>query len=482
MGANDGPLHVSLDGGGGWTEITPKDLPPGGRVNSIEPSPHAAGRAYVAVYRFQLDDWAPYVYRADDHGASWTRLTDGRNGIPADTPVRVVREDPDREGLLYAGTEFGLYVSLDGGARWQPFQLDLPATPITDIEVWQQDLVLSTMGRSFWVLDDLTPLHQLTAEVRQARSHLFAPRPAYRARWVGALERVFPGFAPEYPPMGATIHYALREPESTLRLEILDCGGEVLRTFESPPATGSGGAGATAGEQGMRAPRAGAAPPALATTAGLHRFVWDLRLDGPRALGSGNAGTGPIVAPGCYQLRLSGSDWSATQPLELRIDPRAAAEGVTQEDLEAQLALSVQIRDAIDELRGAVERARKLRSRVADRRAQAVEGGFATDEAPLVTQARAIETRLVEIEGLLVQTAEGKVGAELEPQLDDQLDYLYGMLQGADQRPGHDAFERYEDVRRELDSQLQALEALVTGELAAWNRAVAEAGVPAVVG
>ena len=482
VGANDGPLHVSLDGGGSWTEITPKDLPPGGRVNSIEPSPHVAGRAYVAVYRFQLDDWAPYIYRADDHGARWMRLTDGRNGIPADTPVRVVREDPDREGLLYAGTEFGLYVSLDGGARWQPFQLDLPATPITDIEVWQQDLVLSTMGRSFWVLDDLTPLHQLTAEVRQARAHLFAPRPAYRARWVGSLERTFPGFAPEYPPMGATIHYALSEAENTLRLEILDCEGEVLRSFESPPEAPAGGAGSSPGDQGMRGPRGRAASPRLATAAGLHRFVWDLRLDGPRPLGSGNAGTGPIAAPGCYGVRLTGGGWSATQPLEVRIDPRVATEGVTQEDLEAQLSLSVQIRDSLNELRGAVERVRKLRERVVSRREQIVEGGFAKPDEPLARDAGAIETRLREIEGLLVQTAEGKVGAELEPQLDDQLDYLYGMLQSADQRPGRDAFERFEDVRRELDAQLQALDALVTGELAAWNRAVAEAGVPAVVG
>jgi hypothetical protein len=486
VGANDGPIHVSLDGGGSWNEVTPKDLPRGGRVNSIDPSPHVAGRAYVAVYRFQLDDWAPYVYRADDRGARFTRLTDGRNGIPADTPVRVVREDPDREGLLYAGTEFGLYVSFDAGARWQPLQLDLPVTPITDIEVWRQDLVLSTMGRSFWVLDDLTPLHQLTPAVRDAGAHLFAPRAAYRARWVGSLERRFPGFAPEYPPMGAAIHYVLHQPaQGTLRLEILDEKGAVLRSFESAaPGGGSAGAArAEAAEQGMRAPQARSGSPPLVNAAGMHRFVWDLRLDGPRAaLGQRTGGAGPIVAPGSYTVRLDAGDWSATQPLEVRIDPRVAAEGVTDADLEAQLALSVRIRDALSELRDAVARIRKLRERVADRRQQAIEGGFATADSPLVAQALSIEARFSEIERLLVQTAEGKVGAELEPQLDDQLDYLYGMLQGADQRPGHDAYERFDDVRRELDAQLAALEALVAGELAAWNGVVAGAGVPAVVG
>jgi hypothetical protein len=397
--------------------------------------------------------------------------------------VRVVREDPDREGLLYAGTEFGLYVSFDGGARWQPLQLDLPVTPITDIEVWQQDLVLSTMGRSFWVLDDLTPLHQLTPAVRDAPAHLFAPRAAHRARWVGSLERRFPGFAPEYPPMGAAIHYHLREPaQGELRLEILDSEGAVLRSFESLTA-GPGAEGTGSAEQGMGAPEARAISPQLATAAGMHRFVWDLRLEGPLALGSGRrASSGPIVAPGRYQVRLSDGDWSATQALEVRIDPRVASDGVTQEDLDAQLGLSLQARDALSDLRAAVSRLRTLRARVADRRAQVVEGGFASGDAPLLAGARTLESRLAELEGLLVQVAQGKTGAELEPQLEDQLTYLYGMLLAADQRPGRDAYERFTDVKQELDGHLAAIEALVAGELAEWNRAVAEAGVPSVVG
>ncbi|HSR52761.1 MAG TPA: hypothetical protein VLV83_18210, partial [Acidobacteriota bacterium] len=158
VGANDGPLHISRDGGQNWTEITPEGLPPGGRVNRIEASSHAKGRAYAAIYRFQLDDWRPYIYRSDDYGASWTLLTDGSNGIPADHPTRVVREDPDREDLLYAGTEFGIFVSFDRGAHWQPLQLDLPVVPITDIKVYRKDLVVSTMGRSFWILDDISVL------------------------------------------------------------------------------------------------------------------------------------------------------------------------------------------------------------------------------------------------------------------------------------------------------------------------------------
>jgi photosystem II stability/assembly factor-like uncharacterized protein len=201
-GANDGPVHVTRDGGRTWSEVTPDDLPPEGRVQSIEPSPHRPGKAYIAVYRYLLGDWQPYIYRTEDYGASWTRLTTGTNGIPADYPTRVVREDPDREGLLYAGTEFGMFISFDDGTHWQPFQLNLPVTPVTDIKVYRQDLVLSTMGRSFWIIHDISPLHELDRRVVSAQAHMFQPRDAYRMRY-SSFGR---GPAdPEYPPAGAVI-------------------------------------------------------------------------------------------------------------------------------------------------------------------------------------------------------------------------------------------------------------------------------------
>ena len=189
VGANDGPIHMTRDGGANWTNVTPPDLPPGGRVQTVEPSPHRPNKAYVAVLRYQLDDWEPHIYRTDDYGRTWTRLTTGTNGIPADSPTRVIREDPDREGLLYAGTEFGMFVSFDDGANWQSFQLNLPATPVTDMRVHQKDLVISTMGRSFWILDDLTALHQLNEDVASSNVHLFAPRDAYRMRYGGRRGR-----------------------------------------------------------------------------------------------------------------------------------------------------------------------------------------------------------------------------------------------------------------------------------------------------
>src|SRR5215468_548324 len=181
-GANDGPVHVSRDNGKTWRKVTPQGLPPGGRVQNIEPSPHRKGSAYLAIYRYLLDDWRPYIYLTNDYGATWTRLTDGQNGVPINYPTRVVREDPEREGLLYAGTEFGMFISFDDGAHWQPFQLNLPNVPVTDIKVHKNDLVVSTQGRSFWILDNITSLHQLSAAVNPSNVHLFKPRSGYRTR------------------------------------------------------------------------------------------------------------------------------------------------------------------------------------------------------------------------------------------------------------------------------------------------------------
>jgi photosystem II stability/assembly factor-like uncharacterized protein len=230
-GANDGPIHVTRDGGKTWTSVTPKDLPPGGRVQSIEPSAHARGTAYVAIYRYLLGDFQPYIYRTRDYGKTWTRLTDGRNGIAADEPTRVVREDPDRPGLLFAGTEFGIHVSFDDGAHWEPLQQNLPATPVTDIAIARKDLVISTQGRSFWILDDITPLEQLGDSALGPSAHLFAPRDAIRYRYQPYPPA--PG-VPDFPPPGATIDVWLSSPlDSSSKLEVLDAQGKVVRDLTS---------------------------------------------------------------------------------------------------------------------------------------------------------------------------------------------------------------------------------------------------------
>jgi photosystem II stability/assembly factor-like uncharacterized protein len=238
-GSDDGLVHLSRDGGQHWDDVTPKAMPEWATVNSIELSRRQPGRAYLAVHRYRLDDRKPYIFRTDDWGKSWQQLTDGRNGIPADHWVRVVREDPERPGMLYAGTEFGLYASFDAGQSWQPFQLDLPVAPVADLAVKNGDLVVATHGRSFWVLDDISPVRQLTPEIVKDGRYLFAPRPAIRLlnRGGGGGGGGNPPRG-DNPPYGATIYYLLPEDlaedgKTEVKLEILDAGGKALRTLSS---------------------------------------------------------------------------------------------------------------------------------------------------------------------------------------------------------------------------------------------------------
>ena len=204
VGANDGPVHVTRNSGKKWKNVTPKDLLPGGRVDAVEPSPHKASKAYIAVLRYQLGDWKPYIYKTENYGKNWTLLTNGKNGIPADYPTRVVREDPNREGLLYAGTEFGLFMSFDDGKAWKAFQQNLPVTPVTDIKVYRNNLALSTMGRSFWILDDISTLHSWEKSVEESITTLFKPRDTHRFRYrsFGRSD------VPDYPPSSViTVSY-----------------------------------------------------------------------------------------------------------------------------------------------------------------------------------------------------------------------------------------------------------------------------------
>ena len=303
-GSNDGPFFVTRDNGKTWTNVTPKDLPSGGRVQWIEASPHRRGSAYYAVYRYLLGDYEPYIYKTDDYGKSWTRLTSGTNGIPKDWPARVVREDPDREGLLYAGTEFGMFVSFDNGAHWQSFQLNLPVTPITDIKVHHKDLIVATQGRAFWIADNISALHQIGASTTTSDVTLYKPRDGYRT---------------EFAALGPMIDYYLPSAVSgPVTIEILDGQNAVVNTYSSETPAGAGGRG-----RGGRGAGGGAAPAAdsddpeaaagggrsgrgsatlarVTKAAGMNRFVWDVRQP-VRPLGSPRRATrcGCASTTGC---------------------------------------------------------------------------------------------------------------------------------------------------------------------------------------
>jgi photosystem II stability/assembly factor-like uncharacterized protein len=418
-GANDGPFHVTRDNGKTWTNITPKDLPAGGRVQWIDASPHRKGSAYFATYRYLLGDYQPYLYLTNDYGRTWTRLTDGKNGIPADWPTRVVREDPDREGLLYAGTEFGMFISFDNGAHWQPFQLNLPNTPVTDIRVHKKDLVVSTQGRAIWILDNVTSLHQINPQVTAAAPHLYRPRDGYRTRVnPNALGPMFEYFLPS-------------EPSGAVTLEVLDSTGAVVASYSSSAASapaaggrgGRGGRGAGGGDpDDMMAGRTrggGDAPPSRVTkTVGVNRFVWN-----------GQHRSGLPAPPAQYQVRLTVDGKTFTQPFALLIDPRLAAEGLTAADLKEQFEHNTRARElqaAVTELIGSVREAQSK-----------LKAGGAADR---LKQVDAIAAKLL--------TEPVRYG---KPGLQQHINYLAGMTAAVDQKVGRDALERYAVLKKELD-------------------------------
>jgi photosystem II stability/assembly factor-like uncharacterized protein len=444
-GANDGPVWVTRDDGKTWTDVTPKDMLPGGRIQNIEPSPHRAATAYVAAYRYLLGDFAPYIYRTNDFGKTWTRLTDGKNGIAPDEPARVVREDPVRAGLLYAGTEFGIYISFDDGAHWQSFQLNLPHTPVTDIKIAHQDLILSTQGRSFWILDNLTPIEQIKDSSAAESAILFTPRNAIRTAGRGGR-----GAGIQYLQSGAQIDYYVgKAPAGELKMEILDGAGKVIRAFTSaspvasveepadtaPPANeeeGGGGGGGRGGRGGVIR---------VDQSLGMHRVTWDLRYPGPWQSAARPEGSdGPEAVPGKYSVRLTDGAWTFTQPLTVTEDPRIAAAGITTADLREQFEHNIRVRDLVTEVNQLVARVRTAE--------QSLRGK--PDEAPQLDKVQTLASHLI--------TPSIRYS---KPELQTHITYLYQMTNSADQKIGRDAEERYQILRKELDQRRAELDQIL---------------------
>ncbi|MEO7271018.1 MAG: hypothetical protein ABIX28_18700 [Vicinamibacterales bacterium] len=424
-GANDGPFHVTRDNGKTWTDVTPKELETGGRVQWIEASPHRRGSAYFAVYRYLLGDYQPYIYKTDDYGKTWSKLTTGTNGIAADNPTRVVREDPDREGLLYAGTEFGMFISFDNGGHWQSFQLNLPVTPITDIKLHHKDVVVATQGRAFWSLDNVSALHQIgpPSQGTAADVVLYKPRDGYRTT-VSAL--------------GPAIDYYLPvAPSGPVTIEILGQQAVVINTYSSDaPAGGGGGRG--------RGGRGGGAPPAdpddpeaamaagrfargnatvgrVTKNAGMNRFIWDVRNQ-----------AGLSLPPGPFQVRLKVGDKVLTQALTVLIDPNVAADGVTVADLKEQFEHNTRTRELVAGVNQTVTRVREAQARLK---------GASGADAEKAKQLDAVAAKLL--------TEPVRYG---KPGLQAHITYLAGMTARGDQKVGRDALDRYAVLKKELDA------------------------------
>jgi photosystem II stability/assembly factor-like uncharacterized protein len=339
-GSDDGLVHLTRNGGKNWENVTPPGMPPWSRINNIEASPNDAATAYLAVNRYQLDDLHPYIYKTTDYGKTWKLL---RRGIPADAFVRSVRED--QKGLLYAGTETGVYVSLDNGENWQSLQLNLPAVPITDLAVKDDDLVAATQGRSFWILDDLTLLQQLAGGAPQ-KAHLFRPRDVY---WSDARQFNLPSYLPsgQNPRSGLVIYYYLPgENQQPVSLTFEEMDGKTIQAFSAR------------GEPGGRA--------ALPAQAGMNRFEWDLRYPDARGIEGGTflAGgslRGPLAVPGRYRVKLTAGDQSLSQEFEIKKDPRGSS---TEQDYRKQFELLIRIRDKVSAADDAINEIRRTQEQI----------------------------------------------------------------------------------------------------------------------
>ena len=428
-GSDDGLVHVSRDGGVSWRDVTPPDMPPHTRVMTVEVSPHDPARAHMAGIRYEMDDRSPYAWRTDDYGASWTRISDG---IPEDAFVRVVREDPKRSGLLYAGTEHGVFVSLSGGAAWSDLSLRLPDTPVTGLSVEARDVVISTHGRSFWVLDDIETLRQLDADLVDADAHLFRPADAAR--------RVAP----------AVIDVRVNRPGRRVRLDILTGEGEHVRTLLDETA-----------------------PP------GTHRLRWDLRYPGAVTfpgivLEGGNPAVGPWAPPGRYMARLSVDGTTREETFRVHPDPRLGDIPVAA--YADQFRLAMAIRDAESRANEGVILARDLLTQLHELVAKLdadLDDGVLRDEASRF--AADVEAVAGELYQLRNQSPKDKIAFPIK--LNDRLTGLRSHLERGDGTP-LDAYRAvFDELAAELDAHLRTLDGILRNDLPRLNRRLEAAGL-----
>ncbi|HEV8239213.1 MAG TPA: glycosyl hydrolase [Thermoanaerobaculia bacterium] len=480
-GSDDGLVHVSRDDGAHWSDVTPKGLPQWATINAIDVSRVHAGRAYVAAHNYRLDDRKPYIFRTDDWGKTWTSLADGRNGIPADHWIRVVREDPEHPDLLFAGSEFGLYVSFDAGRSWQRFQLDLPTAPVADLAVKDGDLAIATHGRSFWVLDDISPLRQMTAEIAKSSRYLFAPRPAVRVfnRGGGGGGGGGNQAAGENPAYGATIFYLLPENlegdgKTEVKLEILDAAGKAIRTLSSQkeePAAPS---------PFLRFFPELARPHKIAAKQGLNRYDWDLQLPDAFVVQDAvlwGSTDGPVVPPGKYQVKLTVGDWSSTQPLEVRPDPRKQ---VAPDAFAAQYRVAKTAWEQLSRTHRAIQRLRDVRTQVEGLSKRMKDAGMGDNVADA---AKALNAKLDAIENKLHQpkSQASQDILNFPPQLDDQIANLIGVVSSAEGAPNQPTEERLAELQGQLDKDLAELDQVLNTDLPAFEKLVRDKQAPVVI-
>jgi len=507
-GSDDGLVNVTRDGGKTWKNVTPAGLPEWARISMIDASNFAPGTAYVAANRYQLDDMKPYLYKTNDYGATWTPIT---NGIPATEFTRVLREDPERAGLLYAGTERGVWISFDDGANWQSLRRNLPIVPIHDLAIKEGDLIAATHGRSFWILDDLSALRQMSPEIARAPAHLFKPRKVYRAGFGGGGGTGAAGGHPSgaNPPSGGVVYYSLAQPRQLVTIDFLDPQGKIIRSFTSqqdpkvaadsvradsvrsarndslrragvtPDTAARAEAGGEETPPGEDGPVRRPPPPRVANKAGLNMFAWNLRYPDPSVfenmiLWAGSI-SGPVILPGTYTVRLNVNGQRYTQPLTIVKDPRSTA---TDADLKEQFDFLMRIRDKTSQANDAVKTIRNVKAQLADRAKK-----MPADKSVAFSRIAAdLSNRLSAIEGEIyqVRNQSGQDPLNYPIKLNNKIAALSGVVGGTDAKPTSQSYTVFNDLSSQLDRQLSALRgALIV--LPSINATLKAAGLPPIV-
>ncbi|MEX2046261.1 MAG: glycosyl hydrolase [Chloroflexota bacterium] len=514
-GSDDGLVHVSRDDGKTWKNVTPKGIGSWALMSIIDASPHDAGTAYLAANRYKQDDFRPYLFKTKDYGRTWTKIT---AGIADDDFTRVIRADPAKRGLLYAGTETGVYVSFNDGARWNRLGGNLPVVPIHDLVIKDDDLVLGTHGRAFWVLDDLGPLRQYGTGLARGRAHLFEPQTYVRYRTdmgfpqppkIGKNYRMTGATMVTYrqrekptgekvainidsgtnPPSGIVVQYWLRDKaKAEATLAFLDARGKLIREFKSDPKA--------LDEEELKAEAPEKTPPEgtvqppptkdpkVPVQAGLNRFLWNMRYPDAAKI-EGEGGTweafeaqlaGPQVPPGSYRVRLKVAGETLEAPFEIRKDPRVSA---TQADFEAQTALALEVNQKLDETHQTINAIRSLKTQLDAWEARAKEQGgqsrLAKSAASLRQKASAIEAELVQVKAKSRQDT-----LNYPAKLNAKLASLGAYIGGADFAPTKGMREVFDDVAKRVDAQIAKWDALLKSEVIAFDKLVRSSGVPAV--
>lgn len=447
-GSDDGLIHLTRDGGKTWNNVSPAGMPEWMMINSVEIDPFNKGGMYFAGTRYKLGDYRPYLYKTTDYGATWTKIT---SGIPGDDFTRVVRADPERQGLLYAGTESGMYVSFDDGASWQPFQMNLPTVPITDLAVKNNNLIAATQGRSFWMIDDLTLLHQLNSSVSSSTFHLFKPMDSYR---LGGGNGRTSKTAGTNHPGGVLTSFYLKDTAKvdTVALQFYEMDGDLIKTFST-------------------APNKDLDEEKLSITQGLNTFNWDMVYKDAKTFDGmilwWASTSGPMAVPGEYSVTLTVNGEEKSQSFAILKDPRSSS---TKEDYQAQFDFLIEVRDKLSETHQAIINLRNVRSKIKD----LTKTMDKEEHAELIEMGKSIIKRMTTIEEALYQT---KNESRQDPlnfpiRLNNKLGHLASLASTGDFPPTESDILFKEEVTQKIDEQLDALHIIFDKDVSDFNEAV----------